>query len=237
MELQAVVDGDSLRHKVKRMLYRETLRILSSAKDADDSQPGPIVVDHFDNRERDTFYSKEGILVLVDYRVRNVHLGSNIIHRSDYSSLLLGPGRLQLASQSVVSMFLAKLQDDEIVIESFPIYGASAAINDIPMHSMKELKGERNTKSPIQNIYVGALKDAADKIGLAESKLEFHRTEFTKIDSKGVFFLFNGKRFDVDFVPLIGAESNKIVPLQCVVHRRGLFIGEASTPNILVLSD
>ncbi len=235
---EIVSEGRTLREKVKGLIFHETVRILAEPKEPHLSSSGPIVVDHSNRDSGDTFFSEAGIVTLVDFRVRNVNFGTmpNTPY-TDFSSYLLGPGRLQLVANGVVSMVTVNKVEGEVEIETFPIYRAATALNALPQQALKDLKGEINRVSPVQNIYISALREAMTQLKQKESKLELFRTEFTKMDERGVFVLVNGKRLNVDFVPLLGAERNQIVPIQCLVHQRGIVFGQASTPKILVLSD
>jgi hypothetical protein len=233
-----VSEGRALRNTVKDLILHETVRILAQHKEAVLSGAAPIVVDHSNQDSGDTFFSESGIVTLVDLRVRNVNFGNSpMTPYTDFSSYIFGPEKLQLVANGVVSMVTVNKVAGEVETETFPIYTATTALNSLPQEALGELKGVTNQNSPVQNIYVKALKEAMAHLKQKESKLELLRTEFTKMDDQGVFVLVNGKRLDVDFVPLLGAERNQIVPIQCLVHRRGIVLGQASTPKILVLAD
>jgi hypothetical protein len=224
--------GVRLRERAKDLVFHEVRKALARPSTA-----GYILIEHRDVQGRDVLYSEEGILCLMDIRVRNLpKLDAHFKASSELNCILHGPGKVRLTIHDVVMMVAVK-EDKHMSVELIPVYDSEAISWIVRLHFAKDLVSKFNSKAVYQVLFKEALVESLKKLHISPSRYEEFRTRFTRVQDQRIFVQVNDKRLLIDFVPLLGAPSGSLVPLQCVAHFDGLVMGQSHTPKVLVLSE
>jgi len=225
-------DGVHLRERAKNLVFHEVRKALDRPSTA-----GCLVIEHRDVQGRDVLYSEDGILCLMDIRVRNLpKLDTHIKASSELNCILHGPRMVRLTVHDVVMMAAVK-EGNHLSVELIPVYDSEAISWVVQLHFAKDLVSKFNAKAIYQVLFKEALVESLKKLHINPSRFEEFRTRFTRVQDQRIFVQINDKRLLIDFVPLLGAPSGSLVPLQCVAHFDGLVMGQSHTPKVLVLSE
>lgn len=224
--------GLDLRERARALVFNEVRKALARP-----GTEGCLLIEHRDVDGRDMLYAENGLLCLMDLRVRNLpKLDSRLRTNSEFSCILHGPGAVRLTTHDVVMMAAIK-EGTQLSVELTPVYDAEAISWIVQLHFSKELMSKFNPKAIYQVLFREALTEALTKLNINPSRFEEFRTKFAKVQDQRIFVQIHNKRLLIDFVPLLGSPSGMIVPLQCVAHFDGLVMGESSSPKVLVLSE